>query len=163
MEVNNMNSVHIVSLYGGKQFAFSTLNEAHNFVNQCILSDKPQVYSIPLNAHIEHDIVNQFIAQYKTEHGIPWIVCNDGFTISVQAGFSNYCSPRSNNVAMYTELEVAAPHLDKKSPVYKEPLLQPYLSKEDRICLYVPVDILVNVIGQHGGISHPLYEYVIYR
>lgn len=88
------------------------------------------------------------------------IICKDGFSMSVQAGWALYSSPRLDNAEAYSEVEVGYPNRH-------EPLFDPYfigndlahfdeLQKEpwdDRqIYGYVPSMIVVLVCMKHGGI-----------
>ena len=77
------------------------------------------------------------------------VVCADGFSMSVQANNSAYCSPRINNAESYDEVEVGFPSS-------KEPLLMEWCEdKEDptgTVYGYVPTQVVVNVIAKHGGV-----------
>jgi len=77
------------------------------------------------------------------------IVCKDGFEMSVQAGESNYCSPRIDNAEKYTEVEVGYPTLP-------EPLLARWAenpnSPTETVYGYVPSTVVSLVCVKHGGI-----------
>ena len=64
------------------------------------------------------------------------VVCADGFSMSVQANATVYCSPRTNNAAKYEEVEVGMPS-------DKEPLLMAYCEE--------PAQVIINVVAKHGG------------
>ncbi len=72
------------------------------------------------------------------------IECVDGFSMSVQASSTHYCSPREDD-ADWCRVEVGFP----SSP---EPLLLPYASSSD-VYGYVPVEVVDAVIDSHGGIK----------
>ena len=76
------------------------------------------------------------------------VLCKSGFSMSVQAHFGAYCSPRTDNAESYNEVEVGFP-----SSV--EPLLMEWCdNKEDptgSVYGYVPVQVVTNVIAKHGG------------
>lgn len=78
------------------------------------------------------------------------IKCVDGFTMSVQASASHYCSPRVTDLGFYNTYEVGFP-----SEV--EPMLMPYAEDEENptATVYgrVPVQIIVDVIAAHGGVE----------
>jgi hypothetical protein len=38
------------------------------------------------------------------------VVCKDGFTMSVQAGETQYCHPRETGAEKYTEVEIGFPN-----------------------------------------------------
>lgn len=75
----------------------------------------------------------------------PPVVCKDGFTVSVQAGSSFYCTPRVNKARAYTHVELGFPSepLPERFDPYKE---------LGGVYAYVPVEMLCVLIGQHGGI-----------
>lgn len=77
----------------------------------------------------------------------PRVVCNDGFSLSIQAGNSELaCEPR-RFAASYKSFEVGFP-----SEV--DPLLLPYDSKRNYgIYEYVPFGVLEELIEKHGGIN----------
>ena len=81
--------------------------------------------------------------QYKT------LVCKSGFTVSVQASKTNYCTPR-NDIGPYTEVELGFP-----SAV--EPLITAYAEDPSNLLStvygWVPTVVLFELISKHGGIA----------
>ena len=77
------------------------------------------------------------------------IVCKDGFTMSVQANEGAYCSPRVNDAAKYTKVEVGFPS-------HREPLLMEWADNSekptDTVYGYVPAHRISLVCIKHGGI-----------
>ena len=77
------------------------------------------------------------------------IVCKDGFTMSVQANHTAYCSPRVNDAAKYTSVEVGFPS-------HVESLLLEWADDSEHptgtVYGYVPVDRISLVCAKHGGI-----------
>ena len=77
------------------------------------------------------------------------IKCADGFSMSVQASSHSYCTPRADDAAEYTEVEVGFPS-DYES------LLAPYADdKEDytgTVYGWVPTEVIVLVCAKHGGV-----------
>ena len=93
------------------------------------------------------------------------VVCEDGFTMSVQANFSAYCAPRIDG-ATYYEVEVGYPSEE-------EPLIMEYAEDPskptDTVYGYVPVNTVYLIITKHGGMTGgevpsgvPVYEYLKY-
>ena len=87
-----------------------------------------------------------------TSTRLPHIVCVDGFTMSVQVGYSLYSKPKKV-AKRYSEVEVGYPS-------EREPLLEKYVEspfKEpdytDSIYPYVPVKVVDKVLKKHGGID----------
>ena len=80
----------------------------------------------------------------------PLVVCNDGFTMSVQVGRGLYCSPRIDESDYYHEVEV-------DYPSEREELLMPYVEDEtiptNTVYGYVPIEVVNEVIRKHGGIK----------
>jgi len=88
----------------------------------------------------------------------PTIVCGDGFSMSVQASKTHYCTPREsmrnpNGCKSYRTLEVGFP-----SEVVED--FMPYAEDPGRptrtVYAYVPIEIIESVIQQHGGIDYPV-------
>jgi len=77
-----------------------------------------------------------------------YIVCADGFEMSVQAHGGAYCSPRIDNAEKYTAAEVGFPNR-------REILLIKYAEDPDALTNtvygWVPTQVIVNVIAKHGG------------
>jgi hypothetical protein len=75
------------------------------------------------------------------------IVCADGLILSVQASESHYCEPRSNE-GPYTHVEVGFPSS-------RQPVLLPYAENPDdptgTVYAYVPTQVVLDVINEHGG------------
>ena len=102
--------------------------------------------------------INEFIQKYRkvtklvpgmTSSHTPYVICKDGFKMSVQAGQSLYSEPR--DVAdSYEEAEVGFPSTE-------ESLLTTYAEDNDNLCDtvygYVPCSIIDEVIEKHGGID----------
>jgi hypothetical protein len=76
------------------------------------------------------------------------VVCKDGFTMSVQAGETQYCYPRETGADRYTEVEIGFPNMS-------EDLLLEYAEDSHRptetVYPYVPVSVVSLVIAKHGG------------
>ncbi len=78
----------------------------------------------------------------------PVIVCNDGFSMSVQGGVYTYSSPREF-VSNFTEMEIGYPS-------HFEELIHSYAETDDytrTVYPYVPVSLIIEVIKKHGGIK----------
>lgn len=96
---------------------------------------------------------NEFLQKYRlVRHGMnvtrPRVKCADGWTVSVQAGWGIYSTPRED-ADRYEAVELGYPSkADKK--------LMPYA--EDKSCpmgtvyAYVPVGLVDSVLEKHGGI-----------
>lgn len=99
--------------------------------------------------------INEYIQKAQPVRSSEWlkilprIECEDGFTMSVQVGDGNYCSPRIMDSPHYDAVEVGF-----TSEV--EPLLMGYADDPDEptgtVYGYVPCDVVDAVIEKHGGI-----------
>lgn len=81
----------------------------------------------------------------------PRIICNDGFSMSVQAGYGLYSSPRCNLAdGNYESVEIGFPNEE-------EELIKSYAENEENytgtVYPYVPVKLVEEVIEKHGGIK----------
>ena len=78
------------------------------------------------------------------------IVCEDGFTMSVQANQHTYCTPRENDCRWYAAVEVGYPS-------EQEELLMPYIEggwdegSMSTVYPYTPAKVIMDVIVKHGG------------
>ena len=76
------------------------------------------------------------------------IKCKDGFSMSVQAGETQYCYPRETGADKYTEVEIGFPNRP-------EDLILEYAENGDRptetVYAYVPASLVTLVIAKHGG------------
>ena len=81
----------------------------------------------------------------------PRIVCNDGFSISVQASVNHYCSPRENLFDEdYEEVELGFPSAaDILINDYAEDMEDP----TQTVYPWVPIEIVEELIEKHGGIK----------
>jgi hypothetical protein len=86
---------------------------------------------------------------FIVKNPVPPIVCKDGFRMSVQAGATLYCTPRTDNAIYYSTMEIGFPN-------QVEPLLMDYAENSriplDTVYGWVPVDLIDLVIAKHGGI-----------
>ena len=85
-----------------------------------------------------------------TQKTRPRFVCEDGFSMSVQAGSHLYCTPRIDlSSGNYSAVEVGFP----SEP---EELIFEYAECEDytqTVYGYVPVELVEKVIEKHGGME----------
>lgn len=87
-----------------------------------------------------------------TSSRLPKIVCVDGFSMSVQVGFTLYSTPKKV-AKRYSAVEIGF-------PTEHEPLIEEYAEKgkdeidyTDTVYPYVPVGIVDKVLEKHGGIN----------
>ena len=79
----------------------------------------------------------------------PRLTCHDGFSLSIQASATHYCTPR-NATGPYSAVEIGS----LSSP---EPRLQQY-AEDPAIPLatvygFVPSAVLIQLVADHGGIA----------
>ena len=77
-----------------------------------------------------------------------YVVCADGFRMSVQANENAYCEPRRDHQEKYVLVEIGFPSEE-------EALIMPWCEEPKKpaetVYGYVPVDVVTNVIVKHGG------------
>lgn len=74
------------------------------------------------------------------------LICADGFSMSVQASKSHYCTPRETNADYYHSMEVGYPSSEEDSlQIFKE-------RNGSDIYGYVPIEIIDAIIIKHGGL-----------
>lgn len=96
---------------------------------------------------------------YKVERVSPWysfqevrprIVCNDWFTMSVQAWAYVYCNPRKNWRVDYDKVEIWYPSESEDSIMeYAECSDEPLAT----VYAYVPIEKVDSIIDKHGWID----------
>ena len=89
------------------------------------------------------DYTNSDLVEYY--YGIikPRIVCNDGFSMSVQGGYNKYSTPRAT-VEIYVAMEIGFP------TNWDDPELE---DNDGQVVGYVPVEDIQKIIKRHGGIN----------
>ena len=79
------------------------------------------------------------------------VVCADGFTVSIQASYSHYCSPRTD-ADMYGSVELGFPNApDSLIKEYADDYGEG-IDYTATVYAYVPADIVIKLINKHGGI-----------
>ena len=98
---------------------------------------------------IKEFIEETFIVKQNRYVFRPRIICNDGFTISVQASEGHYCHPRRTQ-NWYNSVELGYPSIE-------EELITEFAENKDilteTVYGYVPCDVVDKVIEKHGGIN----------
>jgi hypothetical protein len=77
------------------------------------------------------------------------ITCKDGFTMSVQASNTHYCSPR-NGIGPWVSVEVGFP--SEKVEEFME-YINGLESPTQSVYGWVPVEVVEKVIEKHGGLA----------
>ena len=90
-----------------------------------------------------------------TSSRLPHIVCEDGFTMSVQVGYSLYSEPKKI-AKRYSAVEIGYP--SEPEELIKEyaelvPFDEDTTDYTDTVYPYVPVKIVDKVLKKHGGIN----------
>ena len=87
-----------------------------------------------------------------TSTRLPHIVCQDGFTMSVQVGYSLYSEPKKV-AKRYSKVEIGYP--SERESLLEEYVESFYVTPDftDSIYPYVPVKIVDKVLKKHGGID----------
>ena len=82
----------------------------------------------------------------------PYLVCSDGFRMSVQGHFGAYSRPRDDFADEYAMVEIMC----KPEPEFAE--WESTQVDDENIYGYVPVETVLSVIEKHGGIKSPTPE-----
>ncbi len=89
-----------------------------------------------------------------TSSRLPKIICSDGFTMSVQVGYSLYSTPKKI-AKRYSAVEIGFP--SEHEPVIEEYAETFHQEDEtdytDTVYPYVPEAIVDKVLKKHGGIN----------
>ncbi len=84
------------------------------------------------------------------------IVCADGFSLSVQVGYYNYCNPRKNDAEYYEKAEVGFPSED---PVFITEYAEDSERLTETVYPYTPVNLIEKLIDFHGGIKSSFNQF----
>jgi hypothetical protein len=79
----------------------------------------------------------------------PRIICNDGFSMSVQASSGHYCRPRKTQ-EQYESMEIGFPSEDEPLIFYYAEIKNDWT---DTVYPVVPNNVIQEVIEKHGGIN----------
>ena len=80
----------------------------------------------------------------------PYVICDDGFGVSIQASDTHYCYPRENGLDHYDKVELGFPtDEDEVIMDYAEDPEDP----TGTVYGYVPVKIVDDLLKKHGGIT----------
>ena len=90
-----------------------------------------------------------------TSSRLPHIVCEDGFTMSVQVGYYLYFTPKKV-AKRYSAVEIGYP--SEPEELIKEyaefaPFDEDTTDYTDTVYPYVPVSVVDKVLKKHGGIN----------
>lgn len=83
----------------------------------------------------------------------PMVVCEDGFSLSIQTSSGHYCVPAANNRTDYSALELGC--LSEVVPELED-YMDPGSDEKGysrAVFGYVPRDLVERIIRKHGGIS----------
>ncbi len=103
----------------------------------------------PVNEYLKKNYRADLINGYDIPCVTKRMICNDGFSISVQANRYTYCTPRQDRAWPYSEVELEFPsELDE--------LIEEYAETEgttQTVFGYVPIKVVNQLIEKHGGIK----------
>lgn len=112
----------------------------NEFLNESYKRNYPTLARI--SKTFERDIDKMYFTR-------PRVVCKDGFSISIQASYVNYCIPRLTFSGDYEAVELGYPSKE-------ESLIDDYAEDPDNLtsAVYgtVPVELVDKVLEKHGGI-----------
>ena len=98
--------------------------------------------------------INEFLQRYRrVRFGMnetrPRVMCADGYSVSVQAGWGIYSTPRED-ADSYTHVELGYPSAQDAELI---PYAQNPGAPLDTVYAYVPVGVVDAVLEKHGGIT----------
>ena len=80
---------------------------------------------------------------------IPHVICEDGFTMSVQVGDRAYSTPREYGAESYDCVEIGFPSQEESLIRF---WAEDHNDYTNTVYPYVPINIVEQVIEKHGGI-----------
>ena len=116
-----------------------------------------------INEFIKHNLKVTYPAEeyssmehMLTSTRLPHIICSDGFSMSVQVGYSLYSTPKKL-AKRYSAVEIGYPS-DHEPLIEKYAEFTPFDENEEpdftnTVYPYVPVAVVNRVLKKHGGID----------
>ena len=104
------------------------------------------------------NIIANYMNAFSNFSQIPQIMCEDGFTMSVQASECHYTSPRRDfeDFRMYDKMEVGFPNMEEELlKEYVDAFGDEEIDYLNSVYGFVPVEIINEVIAKHGGLKRP--------
>ena len=98
--------------------------------------------------------IANYINAFSNFSQTPTLVCEDGFSVSVQVSQGHYCQPRQDmaDARDYNSMELGFPNK-------ADDLLTPYAENPnaptETVYGYVPVNVINEIIAKHGGLKRP--------
>lgn len=90
----------------------------------------------------------------------PRVICSDGFSVSIQAGYGMYSTPRTF-FPPYTHVELGFPsHYEQDILDYAESFSE-IESPTETVYPYVPIEVIYNALTKHGVIQLVSDEFLI--
>jgi hypothetical protein len=94
-------------------------------------------------------MLNDILDAQREVRLLPRLTCKNGLTLSVQASYTHYCTPRQDR-GPWTHVEVGFPSV-------KVEALMPYAEREDKptdtVYGWVPIELVEQVIQENGGLA----------
>lgn len=98
---------------------------------------------------MEKTKVIKTVGSYSFQEVRPRIVCQDGFSLSVQGSRTHYCKPREDDCS-YFKVEIGYP--SEKVDEFMQ-----YAEDENdptnTVYGYVPIETVETIVAKHGGIA----------
>ena len=99
--------------------------------------------------HKTFKVVENPNTQFANNRVLRYVICNDGFTFSLQAGPSHYSTPKEM-ADYYSAFEIGYPSTEES---LWEQWIEPGNEPTESVYGWVPQDIINAVIKKHGGID----------
>ena len=94
---------------------------------------------------------NEFLKETRSQRRVrPRVICKDGFSISIQASETHYCTPKTNEDILFETVELGYPDdIEELILGYAENIQDPMYT----VYGYVPVELVDMMLEKHGGIA----------
>lgn len=110
---------------------------------------------MPTSLALFVDLTNAYNCADDVEIDRPMVKCEDGFTISIQAGYGMHSVPAANNRTYYQSFEL-------KNPSQEDELITKYaLDPSDPLnteYYYIDWMTVERLLDKHGGISNIMWR-----
>ena len=106
--------------------------------------------NMTVNEYLKKTLAFESFGVLKVQRRRPFVVCRDGYSVSIQAGQCHYSIPQRDGASLYSAVELGYPSV-------ADSLIAEYAETPDNLTgtIYgrVPVELVDQLLEKHGGIE----------
>ena len=106
--------------------------------------------NMTVNEYLKKTLAFEYFGGVKVQRRRPFVVCKDGYRVSIQASRYHYSIPQRDGASLYSAVELGYPSV-------ADSLIAEYAEEPDNLTgtVYgcVPVELVEQLLEKHGGIE----------